>query len=230
MHHKWCGGVNSNGVATSLERMDVDCDVRKSLVCCGATIAILYGMVGIILGLHGVAMPCNRYADANVTGCGPAQAFGDFRFNITYVDDVGGRHDGEIVSTTIGCSAGVLEQTVRVCYPIKDRDAFRNDASVMFANPVVTPALLCSAIPAFVGGIIVLCAVLTNSSRCRRYEESDGDFLRPRRIGGYGDGYGHGMNDNIREFIIPMGFVNSSSGGSAFASNDPTRLPRKPLE
>ena len=204
--------------------MDVDCDVRKSIVCCGATIAILYGMVGIILGLHGVAMPCNRYADANVTGCGPAQAFGDFRFNITYVDDVGGRHDGKIGSTTIGCSAGVLEQTVRVCYPLKDRGAFRDDALVIFANPAVTLALLWSSIPAFFGGIFVLCAV------CRRNEESDGDYLRPRRNGGYGDGYGHGMNDNIREFIIPMGFVNSSSGGSAFASNDPTRLSRKPLE
>jgi hypothetical protein len=44
------------------------------------------GIIGIILGIHGVAMPCNRYAYAIVTGCAPGSNFGNFRFNISYVD------------------------------------------------------------------------------------------------------------------------------------------------
>ena len=169
-------------------------DVRKALVCCGAAIAVLYGVIGFVLGMHGVAMPCNRYADANVTGCSPAPAFGDFRFDITYVDEVGVRHDGEIASTSTGCTAGVLEQTVRVCYPLKDRGAFRND-KVMFVNPVVAPALLGSAIPALVGGTVVL------SVYCRRRYvesdvESDGDNLRLR---GY---YGGGVHLQERRTIL----------------------------
>lgn len=170
--------------------------IRPATVC-AATIAVVYGIVGVVLGIHGVAMPCNRYADAIVTGCGPGQSFGDFRFNITYVDDVGKQHDGEIASAATGCSAGVVGQSLRICYPLKDRDAFQN-GTVMFSNPVVTPALLGSAIPSLVGGASVLCFLCGRSDR--------GDF-KLRRHGVLGMG-------QQNEFIIPMGFVYSSSSSS----------------
>ena len=67
----------------SMDRTDGNEWIRPTTVC-AATIAVVYGIVGFVLGMHGVAMPCNRYADVNVTGCGPGHAFGDFLFNIVY--------------------------------------------------------------------------------------------------------------------------------------------------
>ena len=183
--------------------MDRGC--ARSLTGCAAIVAVLYGIAAFIAGMHGVVIyPCNRYADANVTGCGPAPNFGDYVFNITYVDDGGARHDGgSIVSSTIACTPGVLEQHVRVCYPLRDRDAFRND-KVGFADPVVAPALLYSAIPALVGGAFVFCVL-----GCRSGCDQD------RRRRSYGpDCIGDGAYTSPSSHIIPMGFVNSTGFAS----------------
>ena len=103
-----------------------------------------YGIVGLIAGAYGFGAPCNRYASADITWCGPAVDLGVFYFNLSYSDVFDQSHNGSIVSSTIACTTGSTQQHVRVCYPLKDPGAFRND-TVVFASPVVAPLLTFTA-------------------------------------------------------------------------------------
>ncbi len=116
----------------------------------------LYGISGLIAGLYGYANPCNRYALADVTWCGPAPDLGVFRFNLSYTDAFEERHEGSIVSSSIACASGSVGQHVELCYRLSDPADFRN-GTVGFEDPAVAPGLVFSAIPALVLSVVACC-------------------------------------------------------------------------
>ena len=102
----------------------------------------LVGTLSITLGAFGYISPCNRYADARVTGCSAGLVLGSSVFNISYEDSDGRSHDGSFESfATPSCLSTSTNQVLVVCYLAKDPGTFvRHDVSfmsgvVVFSDP-----------------------------------------------------------------------------------------------
>ncbi len=154
----------------------------------------MYGFLGIVFGIAGIADDCNRYAEAAITWCGPARELGTSVFDILYADESGTNYTGRIESESIPCLPSSTLQTLRICYPLRDPGAFKND-EVVFTDPRVAPGLLISGVvctaTAVIGGCwLFFCSHTFSSGYVRHvqvqgYRRFGGRFLSyTARIGG----------------------------------------------
>ena len=135
-----------------------------------AYVALFYvGLLGIGFGLLGYIWPCNRYADASVTWCGPGLVLGSSVFNISYVDDDRRTHVGSIVDSWVQCIPSSTAQTVRVCYPLRDPGDFTTNGVVVFDDARSAPMCLLGGLACI--AMVALGAVLEGRRQSGREAE-----------------------------------------------------------
>jgi hypothetical protein len=122
---------------------------------------MMWGGVGFML-------PCNRYATARVTWCGPGIELGWSVFNITY-----DAFSASFESRTIPCTPSSTHQMLSVCYPLRDPGAFAFDA-VMFEDPRTAPAFVIGGAVAFAAGV----ALAWHADRRERSRERSRELER----------------------------------------------------
>lgn len=95
-------------------------------------------------------LPCNRFAIANVTWCGPGVELGSNIFNISF--------DGfneSFESTTIQCTTESKQQIIGVCYPLYNPGDFQvSPCFVVFKDPHTTDTLIIS------GALMLACGLV----------------------------------------------------------------------
>lgn len=163
----------------------------------------MYALAGIIVGFYGYFKPCNRYAQANITWCGPAPELGVFYFDICYSDDQGAIHIGEISTGDIPCSAASLEQHLTICYSLNNPGLFQNN-TVGFMNPAIAPAFMISGLAALY--LALLCCCL--SRRCMECCCGNGTSR-----------YGYNNNDTL-----PMLAIATVASSTSASSSGPTHI------
>ena len=152
-------------------------------------IFLMYAIAGIIVGIYGYSNPCNRYAQANITWCGPAPDLGVFNFDICYKDDQNKMHTGEIISSQIACTAASYEQHLTICYELQRPGNFQN-STVGFENPAIAPAFMISGLCALLLAVLSGCFSRTCIECC-----CDNDFRR-------NNGYNYNNNDTMSMMAI----------------------------
>jgi hypothetical protein len=96
-------------------------------------LVVTSSVIAVVLGFEG--LKCNRYAEASLTHCDDANRFGETVVNIMYADEDDHLHIG-FIETDIPCSSISMEDTVRICYPLRNPGRYRYDATrVLFRDP-----------------------------------------------------------------------------------------------
>ena len=104
-------------------------------------------------------------------------------FDILYADESGTNYTGRIESESIPCLPSSTLQTLRICYPLRDPGAFKND-EVVFTDPRVAPGLLISGVVCTATAVIGGCWLFF-CSHTFSYRRFGGRFLSyTARIGG----------------------------------------------
>lgn len=104
---------------------------------------ILYGAVGLFVGLYATEHPCNHSVTGFIGGCTPGQNFGDFFYHVEYVDHTGQHRVTEYKSSTGNC-LNATNQHIELCYPLYKPYDVRIGDKVFLKNPRASKALLIS--------------------------------------------------------------------------------------
>lgn len=125
----------------------------KNLIAFVTHILGVYGIIGVILGLlGGFPHPCDHNTIANITSCVASDTFGEFIYDIKYIDNLNKEHTGKIKSN-LGCTN---VKYISLCYGSYDPGNFKNGHAV-FSNYKAPIGLFISGVTSVGLFLIGLC-------------------------------------------------------------------------